>query len=82
MNSNYVINRLKTTLYKYSTVDVLRKRLDNIDERSRHEILTNLKKEIRKESNMDIQRPLFELLYRMPLVSQSPLAGCEIATYF
>lgn len=69
MNSNYIINRLKTTLYKYPTVDILRKRLDNIDENSRHEILTNLKKEVRKESNMDIQKPLFELLFTIPLAS-------------
>lgn len=69
MNSNYIINRLKTTLYKYPTVEILRKRLNNVDEITRDQIVSNLKKEVRKESNMDIQKPLFELLFQIPLAS-------------
>lgn len=69
MDSNYIIQRLRSTLYKYPTVEVLRTRLSNVNEWERKKILTELKKEFHKESNMDIQKPLFELLFRLPLAS-------------
>jgi hypothetical protein len=69
MDSNYIINRLKATRYKYPTVDVLRTRLQNIDEDQRFQIISNLKKEVMMERNMDIQQPLTELLFRMPIAS-------------
>jgi hypothetical protein len=69
MDSNYIIKRLKSTLYKYSTVDVLRMRLENTDELSRQQIISSLKKEVQKERNMDIQQPLHELLFRSRLAS-------------
>jgi hypothetical protein len=69
MDTNYIINRLKTTPYKYSTVDLMRARLKNLDENKRHEILSDLKMELWRERNVDIHEPLFELLFRMPLAS-------------
>lgn len=69
MDSNYVINRLKSTLYKYPTVELLRTRLKNLDENKRYEVVSTLKTELWRERNVDIQEPLIELLYRMPLAS-------------
>lgn len=69
MDSNYIINRLKTTLYKYPTVELLRSRLRNLEESKRHEVIVSLKKEVWREKNIDIHEPLVELLYRMPLAS-------------
>lgn len=69
MDANYIIDRLKSTLYKYPTVAVLRTRLNNLDEEKREAILTSLKKQIHKESNYDIQEPLEELVYRIPIAS-------------
>lgn len=69
MDSKYIINRLKSTPYKYPTVDLLRTRLRNVEENKRQEILYNLKIEAWKERNIDIHEPLLELLYRMPIAS-------------
>jgi len=69
MDANYIINRLKSTIYKYPTVDLLRTRLNNIDEGSRREIIVSLKMELWRERSSDIHEPLMELLYREPLAS-------------
>ncbi|MFL9831652.1 hypothetical protein ACSV4D_09265 [Flavobacterium sp. ARAG 55.4] len=69
MDSNYIINRLKSTLFKYPTVDVLRSRLKNLDEKKRNTIVSSLKIELYKHKNSDIHEPLIELLYKMPLAS-------------
>ena len=69
MDSNYIITRLKSTPFKYPTVELLRSRLKNLDENIRFEILSSLKKELWKEKNVDIYEPLIELVYRMPLAS-------------
>ena len=69
MDSNYIITRLKSTLFKYPTVELLRARLKNLDENKRHEILTVLRKEVWKERNTDIHEPLLELVYRRPVAS-------------
>lgn len=69
MDANYIINRLKSTLFKYPTVDVLRNRLKNLDEKRRNSIVSSLKIELYKHKNSDIQEPLVELLYKMPLAS-------------
>ncbi len=69
MDSKYIINRLKSTLYKYPTVDLLRARLKNVDETERRQIILNLKMELHRECNFDIQEPLVELLYRTPIAS-------------
>lgn len=69
MDSNYIINRLKSTPYKYPTVELLRNRLKNLEENKKFEVLSTLKKELWKEKNIDIHEPLIELLYRMPLAS-------------
>lgn len=69
MDSNYIISRLKSTPYKYPTVDLLRTRLRNLDETKRHEVVTSLKAELWMARNVDIHEPLLELLYRMPLAS-------------
>jgi hypothetical protein len=69
MDANYIINRLKSTPYKYHTADLLRTRLRNLDESQRYQIILYLKMELCKECNVDIQEPLYELLYRMPLAS-------------
>jgi len=69
MDSKYIINRLKTTPYKFPTVDLLRTRLKNLDEIERSEIVSNLKMEVYRHTNVDIQEPLMELLRRPPLAS-------------
>ena len=69
MDSNYIINRLKSTPYKFPTVEVLRTRLRNLDEAKRHEILSVLKIELWKQRNTDIHEPLHELVHRMPMAS-------------
>jgi len=69
MDANYIINRLKSTLFKYPTVDLLRNRLKNLDEKRRNSIVSSLKIELYKHKNSDIQEPLVELLYKMPLAS-------------
>jgi hypothetical protein len=69
MDSNYIINRLKATVYKYPTVELMRSRLRNLDESQREEIVSNLKIELCRARNADIHEPLVELLYRMPRAS-------------
>ena len=69
MDSNYIINRLKITPFKYPTVELLRTRLKNLDENKRHEIVSSLKIEVWRHRNVDIHEPLIELLYKMPLAS-------------
>jgi len=69
MDSNYIITRLKSTPFKYPTVELLRSRLRNLDSEKRQEILSTLKMQIWKERNVDIQEPLLELVYKMPLAS-------------
>jgi len=69
MDANYIINRLKSTIFKYPTVDLLRNRLRNLDEKRRNSIVSSLKIELYKHKNSDIQEPLVELLYKMPLAS-------------
>lgn len=67
MDSHYIINRLKSTPFKYPTMAILQTRLSNLDEESKSEILCNLKKQLYRESNMDIQVPLSTLVYRLPI---------------
>ncbi|MGC4039777.1 MAG: hypothetical protein QM710_03005 [Flavobacterium sp.] len=69
MDSSYIISRLKSTANQYAIVDVLRTRLNNVGEFERGRIVDSLKIEVKKESNMDIQKPLFELLFRIPAAS-------------
>ena len=69
MDANYIIKRLKSTLFKYPTVDLLRNRLKNLDEKRRNSIVSSLKIELYKHKNSDIHEPLVELLYKMPLAS-------------
>ena len=69
MDSKYIVNRLKTTLYKYPTAEVLKTRLMNIEESKRRQILVNLKMELHRECNVDIHEQLYDLVYRMPLAS-------------
>ena len=69
MDANYIISRLKSTLFKYPTVDLLRNRLRNLDEKRRNSIVSNLKIELYKHKNSDIHEPLAELIYKMPLAS-------------
>lgn len=69
MDSNYIINRLKSTPFKHTTVNLLRNRLSNLEEDVKQIIIANLKKQLYQERNLDIQQQLFELIYRMPLAS-------------
>jgi hypothetical protein len=69
MDSNYIIERLKATPYKYPTVAVLQSRLNKLDKEEKEIILSNLKKQLYKERNLDIQQPLAELVYRLPIAS-------------
>ena len=67
MNSNYIVNRLKGTLYKYHTAQLLKSRLRNLSDLDRNQVVSNLKVELHKQNNYDIQESLFELLNRSPL---------------
>ncbi|MCF6131697.1 hypothetical protein [Flavobacterium wongokense] len=69
MDSNYIINRLKSTPYKYHIVALLQTRLNNIDEKTKEEILISLKKQLYIESNLDIQHQLTELVYQPQMAS-------------
>jgi len=69
MDSHYIINRLKSTPFKFTTVSLLKTRLNNLNEETKCEILSNLKKQLYRESNMDIQEQLSELVYRLPIAS-------------
>ncbi len=69
MDSEYIIERLKTTPYKYATVEVLKRRLGNVADYLRNQIVDNLKKELRREENTDIRHLIHDLLYRKPLSS-------------
>lgn len=69
MDSNYIITRLRSTPYKFPTAAILRERLNNLDEYTRYQVTERLKKEVYKERNHDIQQPLEELLFRMPIAS-------------
>lgn len=69
MDSNYIIDRLKATRYKYPTVAFLRTRLQNLEDTQRKEVISHLKIELCKAKNVDIHEPLTDLLYRMPIAS-------------
>ncbi len=69
MDSHYIIDRLKSTPYKYPTVALLQTRLSNLDEDSRNEIFASLKKQSFMTSNIDIQDLIGVLLYRTPMAS-------------
>jgi hypothetical protein len=66
MDSDYIIYRLKSTPYKFPTLDLLKRRLNNLDEERKEQILINLKKQLYAERNMDIQQQLNELVYYLP----------------
>jgi hypothetical protein len=68
MDTNYIITRLKTTPYKYTTVAFLRTRLNNLDADMKNEILSSLKKQLHIESNIDIHQSLTLLVY-LPMAS-------------
>ncbi len=65
MDSNYIINRLKSTPFKFPTAEVIRKRLENLEEVKRQQVLSNLKIELCRESNIDIYEPLAEVVHRL-----------------
>lgn len=66
MDSDYIIYRLKSTPYKFPTLDLLKRRLNNLDQERKEQILINLKKQLYAERNMDIQQQLNELVYYLP----------------
>lgn len=69
MDLNYIIKRLKSTPYKYPTVELLRIRMNNLDERQKQQIISDLKLQLYKERNIDIQEPLHKLIYQLPLTA-------------
>jgi hypothetical protein len=69
MDSHYIIERLKSTPFKYPTVALLKTRLNNLDERQKEELLISLRKQIHMAENLDIQQPLSELVYHLPIAS-------------
>jgi hypothetical protein len=69
MDTNYIINRLKSTPFKVTTVSFLKVRLNNLEDTIKFEILTDLKKQLKKERNYEIQESLYELVYRLPIAS-------------
>ncbi|UPT71862.1 MAG: hypothetical protein M0D53_06050 [Flavobacterium sp. JAD_PAG50586_2] len=66
MDSDYIIYRLKSTPYKFPTLDLLKRRLNNLDKERKEQILISLKKQLYAERNMDIQQQLNELVYYLP----------------
>ena len=69
MDSDYIIERLKTAPYRYTTVEALRRKLENMTDYMRNRIIDKLKKELRKEENSDIYHLLADLLHRRRLSS-------------
>ena len=69
MDSNYIINRLRSARYKYDTVEILRTRLNNLDPNEKQQIVSNLKMQLFRVCNADIADPLAELLYRRTLAA-------------
>ena len=69
MDTNYIINRLKSTPFKVTTVSFLKTRLNNLEDTKKFQILSDLKKQLNKERNYDIQESLSELVYRLPIAS-------------
>lgn len=69
MDSDYIIERLKTAPYRYAAVEALRRRLENMADYMRNQIMDKLKKELRKEENSDISHLLADLLNRRPFSS-------------
>ncbi|HEY0045547.1 MAG TPA: hypothetical protein VGB44_02425 [Flavobacterium sp.] len=65
MDSNYIINRLKSTPFKFPTAELLRKRLENLEEAKRQQVVSNLKVELCRECNIDIYEPLSEVVHRL-----------------
>ncbi|HEX8561910.1 MAG TPA: hypothetical protein VF676_02915 [Flavobacterium sp.] len=65
MDSQYIISRLKSTPYKFPTAQVLRTRLQNLDEAQRQQVYSSLKIELHKERNLDIYEPLAEVVHRL-----------------
>jgi hypothetical protein len=66
MDSDYIIYRLKSTPYKFPTLDLLKRRLNNLDNERKEQILISLKRQLYAERNMDIQQQLNELVYYLP----------------
>lgn len=69
MDADYIIYRLRSTPYKFPTVDVLKRRLNNLDEDRKDQILISLKRQLYAERNMDIQLQLNELVYNLQAAS-------------
>ena len=69
MDSDYIIERLKSAPYKYATVELLRRRLADMADYMRNQVIDKLKKELKKEENSDIYYLLADLLHRRPLSS-------------
>lgn len=67
IDSDYIIKRLKNTLYKYPTLVLMKARLENLDEESKEHILISLKRQLYIESNIDIKLELAELVYPLPI---------------
>ena len=67
MDSNYIIDRLKASPYVYQTLALMQTKLNLLDEETRYEILATLKKQLYIERNLDIQIPLAELVYHLPI---------------
>ncbi|HEX9980930.1 MAG TPA: hypothetical protein VGB50_10255 [Flavobacterium sp.] len=64
MDSKYIITRLRATPFKFPTAELLRSRLQNLNETKRQQVVSSLKVELCKECNLDIYEPLAEVVYR------------------
>jgi hypothetical protein len=64
MDAQYIITRLKSSLYKYSTAEVLKIRLQNLKESDKQQVMSQLKIELWRECNLDIFEPLSEVMQR------------------
>lgn len=69
MDANYIVNRLKSSPYKNFTVQVLKNRLENLDENQRGAVYSGLKVEVHRHHNFNIHEYLRELLNHKRLVA-------------
>jgi len=64
MDANYIITRLKNTRYQFPTAQDLQKRVQNLDDFTKTQLLSNLKTELFREKNIDIYEPLCTVMQR------------------
>jgi len=62
MDAKYIVSRLKNARYKFPTAQVLKERIQNMEQHEKHQLLMSLKPHLWHWSNTDIHEPLSELM--------------------